>query len=348
MTRDNAPLRDLLHHSAHSRLHAGKNGRAWRISLAAATSLAVMCGLTAAACATGASARVGTRATAKPRVRYIGAYVGMLGHNAGRAAQWNAAYSEVGPLQSDKIFYGTNSKIKPLPPTFIGSLCDELQHQPVCVIAYRTASKKTLQSFVESMPKSRSRPVIMVYWQEPELRKSAISAREYTKEFDLRSEWVRQAAKARHLAYVKIAMDSSTYGYAPGQPGYGCSYLPAASYVDYYLADVYEHRLTGLANVVGFQRWTHCTASKRKPQGIAEYGLGVCTKTGTRASTLEREKMLARDAAYLAKNFPHLFLWQYWWSQISGSRGKCDHSWFPPNSVIGTEWRKIAAGTVED
>lgn len=83
----------------------------------------------------------------------------------------------------------------------------------------------------------------------------------YKKAFGLRPEWVRQAAKAKHLTYVKVAMDSAMSGYVLRRPGYDCSYLPAASNVDYYLADAYEHRLTGLGNVAGFRRWAQCTAT---------------------------------------------------------------------------------------
>ena len=318
---------------------AYKNGRVWRACRLAATSLAIACGLAAAV-----GTPAGARTTARPRAPYIGAFVGTVGHQAGRAAQWNDAYNEIGPLQSSKIFYGTGTGVKPLPPSFKGSVCDELKHQPVCVIAYKTASKKTLQGFVESMPAHRSRPVIMVWWDEPELGKSGMSPGTYKKNFGLRSEWVRQAAKAKHLTYVKVAMDSATSGYAPGRPGYDCSYLPAASHVDYYLTDAYEHRLTGLADVAGFQRWSQCTAGRGKLRGIAEYGLGVCTKTGTKAGELEREHMLARDAAYLAKKFPSLFMWEYWWSKISGSGGRCAHSWFSQTSMIATDWKKIEAG----
>ncbi len=321
------------------------SARAWRATVVAVACLAVACGLAAAPTGAAAGTPARARSAAGSRVTYIGAFVGAVGHQAGRAAQWNAADKVVGPLQSDKIFYGTGTGVKPLPPSFKGSVCDELKHQPVCVIAYKTASKKTLQSFVESMPARRGRPVIMVWWDEPELAKSGMSAGTYKKNFSLRSEWVRQAANAKHLTYVKVAMDSATSGYAPGQPGYDCSYLPAAMNVDYYLADVYQHRLTGLGNVAGFGRWAQCTAGRGKLRGIAEYGLGVCTAAGTKASQVEREHTLAADAAYLAKNFPRLFMWEYWWSEISGSGGRCAHSWFPPNSVIATEWKRIEAGT---
>jgi hypothetical protein len=67
-----------------------------------------------------------------------------------------------------------------------------------------------------------------------------------------------------------------------------------------------------------------CAVSRGKPRGIAEYGLGVCMTTGTKAS--QPERTLARDAAYLAKNAPHLVMWEYWWSKISGSGGKRAHS----------------------
>lgn len=324
---------------------ASENARAWRAPLVAVTSLAVAIGLAAALAAATAAASGTSAAPAavRSRVTYIGAFAGTAGQSP--ASQWNAAYNQIGPLQSDKIFYGTSTP-KPLPPSFKGSVCAGLIHQPVCVIAYKTASKSTVQSFVESMPKHRSSPVIMVYWDEPELGKSGMSPATYKTNFDLRSQWVRQAAKKEDLSYVRVAMDSSTYGYAKGRPGYSCSYLPAPSNVDYYLADVYEHRLTGLAGKADFQRWNQCTAGKGKPQGLAEYGLGVCTKTGEPATERDREQTLAGDAAYLAKNFPHLFLLEYWWSTISGSGGTCAHSKFPANSVTATEWKKIEAGTV--
>ena len=330
-----------------------EKARAWRASLVAATSLAVAIGLAAApaGATAGASRAPAAAAAVTSRVTYIGAFAGTLGKSP--IGQWNLAYSEIGPLQSDKIFYGTG-KPKPLPPTFSGSVCAGLKNQPVCVIAYKTASKSTLQSFVESMPKQRSSPVIMVYWQEPELGKS-ISAATFKTNFDLRSQWVRQAvqqakAKGKDLSYVKVAMDSATSGYANTRsPGYYCSYFPAASNVDDYLADVYEHRLTSLKDKADFQRWNQCVAKNGtgKPQGLAEYGLGVCTKDGAPATELQREQTLAGDAGYLAKNFPHLLLWEYWWSTISGSRNNpCAHSKFGAKSVTATEWKKIEAGTV--
>jgi hypothetical protein len=340
------PLPDPPLYSAKYRPPSRQKTRGWRAALLAATSLAVACGL-AAAPASAAGTPAGIRTAAGSRVQYIGAFVGAVGHQAGRAAQWNKAYNEIGPLQSDKIFYGTGTGVAPLPASFKGSVCDELKHTPVCVIAYKTATKKTVQSFVESMPAHRSQPVIMVYWDEPELESSGISPATYKKEFDLRSQWVRQAAQAKNLTYVKVAMDSATSGYAPGKPGAGCAYLPSANYVDYYLTDVYDYTLVGLQNVAGFQQWLKCTANEGKPRGFAEYGLGHCTASGGQATPKERETTLSNDAAWLTKNLPHLFLWEYWYSKIEGSPGPCKGSWFPADSVIATEWEKIEAGTVE-
>jgi hypothetical protein len=286
-------------------------------------------------------------ASAASRVTYIGAF-------AGSAKQWNDAYFQIGPLQSDKVFYGTG-KPPVLPTSFANSTCARLNYQPVCVIAYKTASESTVKSFVESMPAHRSSPVIMVYWQEPEVgNKTPISAATFKTNFEERSQWVRQAAQqakaqGKDLSYVKVAMDSATSEYGPGGRGSGCAYFPPASDVDYYLADVYEHKLTGLQGT-NLQAWSQCVAEKGhgQPQGIAEYGLGVCTATGGPATEAEREQTLAGDAAYLAKNFPHLLLWEYWWSTVTGSpHNPCaGHGKFPANSVTATEWRKLEAGTV--
>lgn len=302
---------------------ARKNTFSRAAACLAASCLAVTLGIAAAAAAPAAAAT---------RVTYIGAY-------APSATAWKTANKEIGPLQTDKIFYGTGSP-QPLPPSFTGSTCDKLRRdQPVCIIAYKTASKKTVQSFVASMPTHRSRPVIMVYWQEPELH---LSPATFKTDFDLRSGWVRQAAKARGLSYVKVAMDAATSQYArQGSGAYKCEYLPAAKYVDYYLSDVYQRsKLTGLPGVQGFQRWATCTARKSKPRGIAEYGLDKCHGT----TEPQRATTLGDDAAYLAKNFPNLVIWNYWWADTH--TGACHDPKFPVKSPTATEWRKIEAGKV--
>lgn len=87
----------------------------------AATSLAVAAGLAAAPSASAsASLALTGPAAGTSRATYIGAFAGKPGANP--ATVWNTAYHQVGPLQSDKIFYGTGTP-KPLPPSFTGTVC---------------------------------------------------------------------------------------------------------------------------------------------------------------------------------------------------------------------------------
>ena len=110
------------------------------------------------------------------------------------------------------------------------------------------------------------------------------------------------------------------------------------------LADVYQPTLIGLKTDAEFLRWNYCTAGRGKPQGIGEYGLGVCVAKGTFTEP-DRANTLAADAAYLARAFPHLLMWQYWWSTISGATGPCDKWKFPVSSPTLREWKAIEAGT---
>jgi hypothetical protein len=280
-------------------------------------------------------------AAATQRVPHIGAF-------AGNASQWNAAYSTIGPLQTNKEFFSTT---KLLPARFTGSSCAHLAHDPVCIVAFKTPTN--LDSFVTSIPPSRNL-VIMVYYQEVELTKNGVSPGAFKATFDKLSGEIRQDAKKAGLTNVRVAMESSTYQYAaPGSGhsrGYSCAYIPLPKYVDYYLGDVYQPTLIGLQNDAEFLRWNHCTAGKGKPQGIGEYGLGVCVPKGTFAET-DRASRLAADSRYLARAFPHLLLWEYWWSTISGAKGACD-KWKFPLTVNGAQsptlrnWEAIVAGTI--
>jgi hypothetical protein len=307
-------------------------GKTLRLGLALGAAAAVCLTMTAAA-----------PAVASQRVTYIGAF-------AGNASQWNAAYRTTGPLQTNKEFYSTT---KLLPASFSGSTCAHLAHNPVCIVAFKKATN--LNSFVKSIPPHRNL-VIMVYYQEVELTKNHVSPGTFKATFDKLSGEIRQDAKDKHLTNVRVAMDSSTYQYAvPGSGhsrGYSCAYIPLPKYVDYYLADVYQPTLIGLKDDAEFHRWNHCAASvgKGKPQGIAEYGLGVCVPTG-KFTEQDRANTLAADARYLASAFPHLLTWEYWWSTISGSMGACDKWKFPLTTNGGQSptlkiWKEIIAGTL--
>jgi hypothetical protein len=294
--------------------------------------------LVGAAAALSLVAYMAVPAASSTRVKYIGAVVGT-------ATQWNAAYKTVGPLQSNKEFYDSG---KALPRSFKDSECAQLNHDPLCVIAYKIMNTN-LKSFVQSIPPNRESPVVMVYYQEAELAKDHVPASTFLKDFEDQSAKIREYAAAKKLTDVKVAMDSATYEYAsPGSGhsrGYSCSYIPPARYVDYYLGDVYEATLTGLQNDAEFQRWVHCVAARGKPLGIAEYGLGVCVSSGTFHES-DRAATLAADAAYLARALPGLVLWEYWWDALPKSTAKCDQWKFAPDSVTAAKWRAIEAGSV--
>jgi hypothetical protein len=285
-----------------------------------------------------ASSRVSSTASAKTRVKYIGAILKT-------ASLWNAAYKTIGPLQSNKEFY---DPAKNLPPSFKDSECAQLNHDPLCVIAYKTMNTN-LKSFVQSIPPNRKSPVVMVYYQEVELAKNNVPASTFLKDFEDQSVKIREYAAAKKLTDVKVAMDSSTYEYgtpASGHSrGYSCSYIPPSRYVDYYLGDVYQSTLIGLQNDAEFQRWVHCVSDHGKPLGLGEYGLGVCVTHGTFHES-DRAATLAADSAYLARTLPTLVLWEYWWQHQPGDTSKCEQWQFPANSVTAAKWRAIEAGSV--
>lgn len=272
------------------------------------------------------------------RVKYIGAILKT-------ASEWNAAYKTIGPLQSNKEFYDAGEA---LPSSFTDSECAHLNHDPLCVIAYKTMNTN-LKSFVESIPPNRKSPVVLVYYQEVELAKNNVPASTFLKDFEDQSVKIRQYAAARKLTDVKVAMDSTTYEYAtPGSGhsrGYSCSYIPPARYVDYYFGDVYQSTLTGLRGDAQFQRWVHCVSGHGKPLGLGEYGLGVCVSSGTFHES-DRAATLAADAAYLANALPGLVLWEYWWQPSPSGTPKCEQWKFPANSVTAAKWRAIEAGSV--
>jgi len=301
----------------------------WAAGLGAAC-LTVTLGLVAAAQATPAAAASRASSTRSPsRVTYIGAYSPSVG-------TWKKAYAAIGPLQTDKEF---NTKTgTALPPSFRQSECASLPHNPVCIVNYKVPNTN-LKSYVQSVPPGRNL-VILVYHDEPELGQSGLSATQFKDQFENQARKIMSYAKEKGLKNVKVAMDSATSGYKPGAKGYNCSFIPPAKYVDYYLADVYEHTLTGLASLAIFQRWNHCTAGKGVPRGLAEYGLDRCDG----ATEAQRATTLGDDAAYLARKFPKLVLWNYWYAD--SHPGACHDPMFPARSATGTEWRKIEAGTV--
>lgn len=257
-----------------------------------------------------------TQAGPRRVAQYIGAY----------ASNWGYADRLIGPLQADKIFY---PPWEPLPARWPSNSYG-LAKGALAIIAYKVPTTHVV-SFVKSIP--RNRPVTMVFWQEPEAH---LSASQFLSEFEQQSRLIQSA----HRPNVEIADDAAIYRYQSQFPqSYNCQYVPPSRFVNYYYGDAYELNDQTLRDLPQFQRWTYCTAHRGHRRGLAEYGVGDCEGPAHRARTI------AADAAYLKRNYPHLQVLSYWWSDTSPNAGtSCHTDWqFTSQPVIDT-WKAIESG----
>jgi hypothetical protein len=273
--------------------------------------------------------------------------IGADGGHDGSVADWMDANNKIGPLQSDKVFY------RKLPASFSGSMCDELPAPIVCFVDYQVMNTN-LTSFVSGIPASRT--VVMIFRGEPEGKtynyhgKTAGPA--YVAEFEHEARLVRAAAK--DAPNVFIAMDASAYGYRPGGPGLGCSFIPPSRYVDFYLIDHYQLDPNGSSVSQGtgtgpgeWQAWLSCVRGYGKPIGLAEYGLGTC---GTQVDALRQDSITA-TAPYL-ESLPGsstldapVLVWSYWWvNESHRSRDQCEDWQFTGPPTIRA-WHTIEMGS---
>jgi hypothetical protein len=294
-----------------------------------------------------------------PRVTYYGATAGeainmdeasfvpyraaqIVGAYAGpKSSDWIAANStsDVGPLQSVKEFI---IKEKPLPTEWDSSRnqCYEIEQAlgpeksaqwPACVVSYNVKeSEGDLAKFFTGLPAAQM--VIMNWRDEPEAPRAPFppcggqtgNGPAYVCDFEQESRNIRKAAG--DAPNVFVAMDASTYQYAPGTShdrgggdGQKCTYIPPASYVDFYLADHYNTRASDSSlpdekSPEGdeWSTWLGCVASSGKPIGLAEYGLD-CRTQNPPQQTLADE--IAQDKGYLAAipgaRQPTI-MWEYW------------------------------------
>ncbi len=259
-------------------------------------------------------------AVTRPRTRRLAPFIGA------QAWDWGQANSRIGPLGSDKLFYGPT---EPLPTRWPrGSY--GLPRRALAIIAYKVPTKHVL-SFVRSIP--RGRPVTMVFWQEPE---SHMTASHFLPEFERQSRLIRSA----HRSNVKVAFDANIWRYQRQYPGsYNCQYVPPPKYVDYYYGDAYEFNDETLEAQPQFRRWAHCTSHRDRRRGLAEYGLSDCQGDAHRARTL------IIDIAYLRRNFPGLRVLSYWWDDTSPNAGmNCHTDWqFTGPKTVGA-WRALETG----
>ena len=263
----------------------------------------------------------------------------------------------IGPLQSDKEFYGGNSPALPAKWNAPGNNCYEIEQAigasnsaewPACVInLHDFESAPAIQAYFTGLPAAQL--VIMVYHGEPEgdTFKCPVSnpptgnAVNYVCSFDLESGYIRQAAaNVGDVPNVFVAMDSSTYQYgngpndSAGMSPTKCGFIPSTSHTDFYLADHYDEHAsgrdlpnensgrTGDSNGHKWANWLSCVQSINKPFGLAEYGLDCKSNPDTPVVTQE----MAADDSYLAAipgATEPTIMWEYWYSDNGSPAPGC-------------------------
>lgn len=310
---------------------------------------------------------------------------GLDGNGGYSAADWidtnwtspsMTAYN-IGPLQSDKQFYGGNSPALPGQWNDPGNNCYEIEQSidqnggnssawPTCVVNLNDGSavysEAQLQAFLTGLPAAQM--VIMVYHGEPESKtfsgcpgSPAGNAANYVCYFELESGNIRQAAAAvGDVPNVFVAMDSTTYQYGTGtndSAGTGCAWIPPTSYTDFYLADHYDQGANGMSlpnetsgpsgDSTGqkWSNWLSCVQSINKPLGLAEYGLDCTTNPSQSVVT----QQMAADNGYLGAipgATEPTIMWEYWYSNNGNSPGCVFNNSGLYQGVGGiTQWQNI-------
>jgi hypothetical protein len=259
----------------------------------------------------------------------IGARGGAPGGDSTNAlANFTNANNTIGPLNCTKIFY---SGI--LPAQFPGSVESTYPSTVTPVVCYKTV-KTNVQSYVRSV----TRPLWLVYHQEPE--------GDYATGAQFVSEFVSQAALIRQVGnpLVRVVYCAAGYPYRTGGDAQALAgnYIVPASSVDVYAKDVYQDKASlyptqGLANYPIFQNWYNFVRPFGKPIAITEYGIG---STGT---TTDRNNRLQQDVGYL-RTLPNLAMWQYWWAN-NNPPAPATNWQFTDAPTIST-WRAIIAGSL--
>jgi hypothetical protein len=189
----------------------------------------------------------------------------MVGAYAPNGSAWQTDNADIGPLQSDKMFFGGNSPALPGQWNDPSNPCYEITQganapaePPACVINLNPPpdssgdpvySEAQIQAFFTGMPAGQT--VIMVYFGEAEDSPSGTfsgcpdagtsDAANYVSCFEQEAGNIRAAAASLGLTEnVFIADDSASDQYATGGTGVGCAWIVPPGYVDVYLLDHYE------------------------------------------------------------------------------------------------------------
>jgi len=251
-----------------------------------------------------------------------------------RVLDWRSADQDVGPLQTLRIFH------RLLPASFAGSPESRLPAGVVPIVSYRVATTN-----VAAYVRSVNRRLIIIFQYNPEAR---MSAADFTSVFERQADVIHAARNPD----VQVAMSAEVGQYQPNvnAPAASCAYIPPRSYVDYYLAALYEPYLLGITRTDGggFVTWQHCTSGLDRPRGLVEYGLGLGTR-GSSACQPEsaRTSVMRADMEYLHDHLPDLAILEYWWATTLANP-PCSRSWkFAAGSSTGQLWRAITNRTLD-
>jgi hypothetical protein len=282
---------------------------------------------------------------------------GLDGGSGYTGKDWIMTNNIIGPLQSDKQF--------PQPDDYLPSSwdasnnnCYQIEQQisdpsdwPACLITYKyPANQPTTVADLEAFFRTSAhvtfpdqQMVIMTFEDEPELSSSGLTGPEFVKEFEAQSVNIRAAAAAvGRTSQVFVAMDSATYPYTNG---FGCSYIPPTSYVDFYLADHYDDIANGQSLPDEnspfkdeWSNWLACVQGINKPLGLAEYGQNC--KDGSNPNSSVVTQAIGNDNAYLGAipgATEPTIMWEYWYGTNAAGTSNCVFT----NPKTISEWKSI-------
>lgn len=242
----------------------------------------------------------------------------MIGAFAPDGPAWDTDNASIGPLQSDKVFFGGSSPALPGQWNDPTNKCYEIMQQgdapaepPACVINLNPPSgsvysEKQIKDFLTGKPASagpEDQTLIMVYHGEAENDKfpkcpgatGTGNAANFKCYFEEEANNIRAAADADNLTEnVFTADDSASIEYATGGTGIGCHWIVQPSYADFYFEDHYERGWADGSNLSvqsgmgdpgysgqGTQQWNNwlnCINEKGGGKPIGLAEYGLCSQ----------------------------------------------------------------------
>jgi hypothetical protein len=291
----------------------------------------------------------------------IGAHgeTGLDGGTTYTGADWLDTNSILGPsLQSDKEFYGNNSRTLPGAWDSTSNNCYEIEQAisnsaqwPACLINLAAPdptadppvdlwTQAQISAFLNGLPAAQM--LILIYNDEPEGSSTFSSGAQYVSDFDTESGYIRAAAvlpNGNAMPNVFVAADSETYQYGTTSSddkgmSPACGYIPPTTATDFYLADHYDQGANGksLPNETSgaagdtdglkWSNWLSCVQGINKPLGLAEYGLDCSSNPDQSIVT----QQIAADNGYLAA-IPNAteptLIWEAWYDDAGNSTPGC-------------------------